>query len=205
MSSNSLNLKNINPTQNQFDEINSLINTINGNISDLEEELTSEMNNVNTLLNLKANSVDVNNSIIGINAHNPWVPDAVLCAQLHLFFLFFVPQFFPAVLGGPENYFLASHRCRGRHTPREAGPTAKPLLCHRRDKRTRGKRGIAARESVCPPRPSGGGKGDVEGGKEEGGEKVRRTKSRGGRTGRRWARGAKPPCLAPRPRCPAAV
>ena len=68
MSSNSVNLTNINKTQSQFDEISSLINTINGNIADLEEELTSEMNNANTLLNLKANSVDVNNSIIGINA-----------------------------------------------------------------------------------------------------------------------------------------
>ena len=68
MSSNSVNLTNINKTQSQFDEISSLINTINGNISDLEEELTSEMNNVNNLLHVKANSVDVNNSIIGINA-----------------------------------------------------------------------------------------------------------------------------------------
>ena len=66
--STSVNLLNVDPTQTQFNEINALINTINGNISDLEEELTSEMNNVNTLLNLKANSVDVNNSIIGINA-----------------------------------------------------------------------------------------------------------------------------------------
>ena len=68
MSSNSVNLTNIDKTQSQFDEISSLINTINANISDLDEELTSEMNNVNTLLNLKANSVDDNNSIIGINA-----------------------------------------------------------------------------------------------------------------------------------------
>ena len=68
MSSNSVNLTNIDKNQSQFDEISSLINTINANISDLDEELTSEMNNVNTILNLKANSVDVNNSIIGINS-----------------------------------------------------------------------------------------------------------------------------------------
>jgi hypothetical protein len=68
MSSNSVNLLNVDPTQSQFNEINALINTINTEISDLNEELTSEVNNINTLFTLKANSSDVNNSIVGINA-----------------------------------------------------------------------------------------------------------------------------------------
>ena len=54
MSSNSVNLLNVDPTQTQFNEINALINTINTEISDLNEELTSEVNNINTLLNLKS-------------------------------------------------------------------------------------------------------------------------------------------------------
>jgi hypothetical protein len=48
--STSVNLLNIDPTQTQFDGINNAINTINGNISDLNEELTSEVNNINTLM-----------------------------------------------------------------------------------------------------------------------------------------------------------
>ena len=68
MSSNSVNLLNVDPTQTQFNEINALINTIKGEISDLNEELTNEVIAINSEFNLKAKSSDVNNSIIGINA-----------------------------------------------------------------------------------------------------------------------------------------
>ena len=51
MSSNSVNLTNINKTQSQFEEISSLINTTNSELSDVNDEIIA----INLELNLKSN------------------------------------------------------------------------------------------------------------------------------------------------------
>ena len=63
MSSNRLNLKHINPTQTQFDNLTNLITTNNSELSDVNDEIIA----INHELNLKANSSDVNASFISIN------------------------------------------------------------------------------------------------------------------------------------------
>ena len=52
--STSINLLNVDPTQTQFNDINAIINTINGEITDLNEELTNEVIAINRELNLKS-------------------------------------------------------------------------------------------------------------------------------------------------------
>ena len=54
MSSKSVTLLNVDPTQSQFNEITALINTINSEITNLNNELTAAVNSINHELNLKS-------------------------------------------------------------------------------------------------------------------------------------------------------
>ena len=54
MSANSLDLSNVDPTQTQFDGINSAINTNNSEVTNFNNTLTADVNTINTELNLKS-------------------------------------------------------------------------------------------------------------------------------------------------------